>query len=142
MKYDSIIIGSGLGGLVSSVLLAKAGKKVLMLEQHSIPGGYCTSFRRKGFTFSVPSVMNNIKEGEMYSILNSLGFFEEVKIKEIENFAKYIYPDFEIALPANDINGCRESFRHAFPTDKSAIDLLFSRMISLQQKIASLESAN
>ncbi|HDY75934.1 MAG TPA: NAD(P)/FAD-dependent oxidoreductase, partial [Candidatus Marinimicrobia bacterium] len=49
--YDAVIIGAGIGGLVCGCYLAKAGMKVLIAEQHSKPGGYCTSFRRKGFTF-------------------------------------------------------------------------------------------
>ncbi|NOY64254.1 MAG: NAD(P)-binding protein, partial [Nitrospirae bacterium] len=50
-EYDAIIIGAGIGGLVCGCYLAKAGMKVLICEQHHKPGGYCTSFKRKGFTF-------------------------------------------------------------------------------------------
>ncbi|MBF7049510.1 FAD-dependent oxidoreductase [Campylobacter volucris] len=35
VKYDVVIIGSGLGGLSAGAYLAKNGKKVLILEQHS-----------------------------------------------------------------------------------------------------------
>lgn len=47
-KYDAIIIGSGLGGLSAGATLAKAGKKVLVLEQHSLLGGCATCYKRKG----------------------------------------------------------------------------------------------
>ena len=50
-KYDVIIIGAGISGLVCGCYLAKAGMKVLIVEQHDKPGGYCTSFKRQGFTF-------------------------------------------------------------------------------------------
>ena len=50
-EYDVIVIGAGVGGLTCGALLAKEGLSVLVAEQHSKPGGYCTSFRRKGFTF-------------------------------------------------------------------------------------------
>ena len=49
--YDAIIIGSGISGLVCGNYLAKAGMKVLIAEQHHKPGGYCTSFMRRGFIF-------------------------------------------------------------------------------------------
>ena len=49
--YDAVIIGAGVSGLVCGCYLAKAGMKVLIAEQHFKPGGYCTSFKRKGFTF-------------------------------------------------------------------------------------------
>ena len=51
MKYDQIIIGSGLGGLTSAAYLAKKGKKVLVLEKHFIPGGCATSYKRRGAIF-------------------------------------------------------------------------------------------
>lgn len=51
-EFDSIIIGSGAGGLVTALCLARAGQKVLVLEQHSVPGGWCHSFTLNGQRFS------------------------------------------------------------------------------------------
>lgn len=42
MDYDFIIIGAGMGGLSAGNFLARYGKKVLVLEKHSIPGGLVT----------------------------------------------------------------------------------------------------
>ncbi|XP_026884069.2 all-trans-retinol 13,14-reductase isoform X1 [Electrophorus electricus] len=50
---DAVVIGSGAGGLGLAVLLAKVGKKVLVLEQHSRAGGCCHTFSEKGFEFDV-----------------------------------------------------------------------------------------
>jgi len=46
-KYDAIIIGSGIGGLTTASILAKFGKKVLVLERHYVPGGFSHTFKRK-----------------------------------------------------------------------------------------------
>ena len=54
-SYDAIVIGSGIGGLVCANLLAKAGLEVLLVEQHTMVGGYCSGFRRKGFLFESAS---------------------------------------------------------------------------------------
>ena len=56
-EWDSIVIGSGLGGLVTASQLASKGAKVLVLEQYKIPGGSGGSFKRKGFTFDVGASM-------------------------------------------------------------------------------------
>ena len=64
-KYDSIIVGSGAGGLASALCLARAGQQVLLLEQHDVPGGWCHSFTLNGQRFS-PGVhyVGCISEGE------------------------------------------------------------------------------
>lgn len=46
--YDTIIIGSGLGGLTAANLLAKLGHRVVVLEHHYNFGGLATWFKRKG----------------------------------------------------------------------------------------------
>ncbi|XP_037742972.1 all-trans-retinol 13,14-reductase-like [Chelonia mydas] len=50
---DAIVIGSGIGGLAVAATLAKAGKRVLVLEQHDQAGGCCHTFQEKGFEFDV-----------------------------------------------------------------------------------------
>jgi len=52
-KFDAIVIGSGLGGLTTAVLLAKAGKSVLVLEKHYVPGGFTHTFKRKKMVWDV-----------------------------------------------------------------------------------------
>ena len=48
-KFDAVVIGSGTGGLSAALSLATAGKKILLLEQHNMPGGCATSFVRGRF---------------------------------------------------------------------------------------------
>ncbi|MCP4973893.1 MAG: FAD-dependent oxidoreductase, partial [Prochlorococcus sp.] len=55
--WDAVVIGSGIGGLVTASQLAAKGVKVLVLEQYLIPGGSSGSFSRKGYTFDVGASM-------------------------------------------------------------------------------------
>lgn len=48
---DIIVIGSGLGGLVAGALLARYGRRVIVCESHTLPGGAAHAFTRQGFTF-------------------------------------------------------------------------------------------
>lgn len=51
--YDAIVIGSGMGGLSAAALMAREGKRVLVLERHYIVGGYTHFFQRKGYAWDV-----------------------------------------------------------------------------------------
>ncbi|MEH1906536.1 MAG: carotenoid isomerase [Nostoc sp.] len=54
---DAIVIGSGIGGLVTATQLAAKGAKVLVLERYLIPGGSAGYFERQGYRFDVGASM-------------------------------------------------------------------------------------
>ena len=55
--FDVIVIGSGIGGLVTATQLAAKGAKVLVLERYLIPGGSAGYFQRQGYRFDVGASM-------------------------------------------------------------------------------------
>ncbi|MCP5007527.1 MAG: NAD(P)/FAD-dependent oxidoreductase [Planctomycetes bacterium] len=112
-KYDAIILGAGIGGLICGTFLAKAGKKTLIIEQHYIPGGYCTSFKRKGFTFD--AAVHHIGGCGTWSIvgrcLKELGI--EIAFVPLDPMDSLNFPTFSIDIPAdldNYINVLKENF--------------------------------
>ena len=48
-----LVVGSGMGGMTTSAMLAKLGRRVLVLEQHYVPGGFTHAFPRKGYNWDV-----------------------------------------------------------------------------------------
>jgi len=82
-QWDTIVIGAGAGGLATAICLSRAGQKVLVLEKHDVPGGWCHSFYLDGHRFT-PGVhyVGLLEEGESTSnlyrglgIANELTFF-------------------------------------------------------------------
>jgi len=50
--WDTIVLGSGIGGLTAAAALARCGQRVLVLEQHSVAGGLTQSFQRHDWSFA------------------------------------------------------------------------------------------
>ena len=75
MKYDVIVIGAGLGGLECGYLLSRAGRRVLVLERGTQPGGCLQSYRRDGLSFDTGfHYVGGVGEGEsLYPVFRYLG---------------------------------------------------------------------
>ncbi len=133
-KYDVIIIGAGISGLVCGCYLAKAGMKVLICEQHNKPGGYFTSFKRGNFLFDAAAhSFGNYREGgHVRKILKELDVDKIVKIKRYNPSDIVITPDFRITF-WNDIKDTIADLVKIFPNEKNNIHTFFDFLTSSSQ---------
>jgi all-trans-retinol 13,14-reductase len=135
-KYDIIIIGAGLGGLTAGAKLSKEGKKVLLIEQHEIPGGCATTFRRRNYKVEVGlNELGGLDEEDIkYRIFNELGVFKNVKFIRIPEFYRYAGADLKITVPDDDLEAI-ELFCKNFPKEKKGIIKFFKRILKIRREI-------
>ncbi len=141
--WDAVIIGAGLGGLSCAVGFARQGFKPLVLEKHSIPGGYATTFKRPGgFVFDVSLHSTTVEERN--GVPNLIpGFPEIADIEFVPHKVLYraIFPDHDIRVPHKDIDGYVKLLTGLFPEEKEGIEDLFRTMNGLVSEIDKYQSA-
>lgn len=86
IKYDAIIIGSGLGGLASALILAKEGLKVLVLEKNNQLGGNLQTFSRdKVILDTGVHYLGGLAEGQnLYRYFKYLGIYDGLKLSRMD----------------------------------------------------------
>ena len=85
-KYDVVIIGSGLGGLVSAIILAKEGRSVCVLEKNQQYGGNLQTFVRHKTIFDTGvHYIGGLSEGQnLYQYFKYLGIIDEIELKKLD----------------------------------------------------------
>lgn len=124
--YDAVVIGSGIGGLVCANLLAQKGMKVLIVEQHTMVGGYCSGFRRKGYRFDSAS--------HFYPLLGNPNSISGRILKDIGSTTHWIkmdpvdqfhLPDGSRFSVSADFDSYLNQLKREFPAESEALDKFF-----------------
>ena len=69
-KYDAIIVGSGISGLLSALVLSREGKKVLIIEKNSYLGGNCRTYEIDGyFVDTGPHAITDLLKGPLTRLM-------------------------------------------------------------------------
>lgn len=128
-RYDAVVIGAGIGGLVVGILLAKAGLKVLIAEQHYVAGGYCSTFRRKGYVFDSAThfypLLGN-EETITGRLLKDLGIPTRwVKMDPVDQFH---FPDGSRFTVSADFDTYVARLKAEFPEEAGALDGFFNEV--------------
>ena len=123
--YDVIVIGSGAGGLAAAVPLAQQGMRVLVCEQHEIPGGWTQTFTLNGYRFS-PGV-HYIGElhpgGSLRRIYEGLGVSQDMVFCELnpDGYDHFLVGERKFDFPKGK-EALAERLKSYFPQEAEGID--------------------
>ncbi|MCB0046231.1 MAG: NAD(P)/FAD-dependent oxidoreductase [Caldilineaceae bacterium] len=128
-SFDVVVIGAGLGGLSAAGYLSKAGKRVLVLEHHTVPGGYAHEFRRGRYRFEVAlhAIDGLAPGGWAADILEELGVTSAVRFNRLDPFYTVQFPEHTITAHANVFRYEQELIRH-FPHEAEGVRKLIDAM--------------
>ncbi|MDR0879365.1 MAG: FAD-dependent oxidoreductase [Clostridioides sp.] len=127
-KFDAIVIGAGNGGMSGALTLQKAGKKVLLIEQHFITGGCGSSFVRGRFEFETGlhqlyGIGNDLSGnmGPLHKLFEELEVWDKIEFVPQEDAYRLAFKGMgDVTLP-----NTRESFvatlQHMFPDEAEKI---------------------
>ena len=134
-----VIIGGGLGGLVSGALLAKEGYKVTVLEKNAIIGGGLQTFKRHGVSF--PTGMHIFggftPNGNLEKIFNYLGVTEHLLLQPTDNDAFDVIRVAEDGMTYRLPKGKEQMVAYLstyFPKEKENLRAYFDHLYSLSEE--------
>jgi phytoene dehydrogenase-like protein len=119
--YDAIVIGAGIGGLFAANFLAHGGARTLLLERHSLVGGYMQGGWHRGFYFDYGTQSNEIKGG-IWPALKRLGLDDRVTFRQCHH--RFVSND-GLDLHLHTLDDAERAFVAAYPETAEGLRAYF-----------------
>lgn len=144
-QFDTIVVGAGMGGLAAGNVLAKNGKKVLMLEQSHTAGGFANSFVRGRFEFEVSLHelcgfgRYDLPFGPVRGLFDYLGISDKIDWVDIPDAYRMITLDkkYDVTMPFG-IEAYIDKLEEYAPGSRKEVQRLFNAGETVRKEIEAL----
>lgn len=138
MDFDDLVIGAGMAGLAVASLLAKRGRRVVVLEAHDVPGGYAHTFTMKDFRFCAQvHYVFGCGEGETVDrLLERIGEKSAVPFVRLdpEGFDHVVVAGDRVRIP-NGLAKLRERLLRRYPGSRAPILGYFDAVTAVGEEL-------
>jgi len=123
-KDKLIIIGAGIAGLSAGCYARMNGYDVEIFEKHILPGGMCTSWERKGYTFDycIHNLSGTAPGSDLRQMWDELGALEDTGIIDQDVFVRVEGPSGEYLDWFTKLDRLETHLKSIAPGDSPAID--------------------
>ena len=128
-RRQTAVVGSGAGGLTLALLLARAGRRVTLIESQPEIGGYLRRFTRNGVRFDTGYHFSGGYTNIMPQMMRVLGMDDAARADAISNRIILRQSGDDLTVPARcGYRGAEEAFCRHFPGDAAALHRLFEAL--------------
>lgn len=123
MKKKIIIIGAGVAGLTAGCHLQRNGYDTRIFELHTLPGGLCTSWKRKRYTIDgcIHWLMGAQPNNSIYGMWNEIIDMEKLQIHEYDEYMRVEGADGSQIIVYADVDKLEREFLDKAPEDADVI---------------------
>ena len=123
MRETTLIIGAGIAGLSAGCYAQMNGYRSQIFELHSIPGGLCTSWRRRGYVFdgAIRYLSGTCPQSKVHRLWEELGALEGREVYYYDEFVRFEGEDGRTFVLYTDIDRLEQHMLELAPQDREPI---------------------
>ncbi|MEX1351564.1 MAG: NAD(P)/FAD-dependent oxidoreductase [Desulfobacterales bacterium] len=142
-SQNALVIGSGVGGLSTAIILAQLGFQTTVIEKNPLPGGLMRGYTRKGLDCAVGvHYLGSLDDGQVLRrLFDFLGVSAGIPVERMGAegiIDRYIFEDFAFNLP-DGFDAYEDNLRNAFPEEHRQISVIMKSLRQHGEKIHTLD---
>ena len=118
------IIGAGIAGLCTGIYAQMNGYAAHIYEMHTLPGGLCTAWERKGYTIDgcIDWFTGSRPGSSLYRLWHEIGLVQQLDLIDLDEVTRVEFPDAPTIVFYTDLDRLRKHLVEISPEDAATID--------------------